>query len=179
MTRQSFVLSRSSWVAAAVALAALPLLVASGLAQEATPMGAAQAGDGPHPAHIHAGSCAELGDVVVPLTDIAAREGEQRGSGSGHPVKGSHTQVEMTLDEILDGEHAINVHLSADEIGTYIACGDISGVVFQDQDDGERQLIIGLGELNDSGHSGIAWISEDEGGTTEIAVNLIEPDEMQ
>ena len=32
-------------------------------------------------------------------------------------------------------------------------------------------------ELNDSGHVGIAWLSEDD-GTTEVAVNLIEPDEM-
>ena len=179
MTQQSFVLSRSIRVAAVIAFATLSMLMSSSLAQEATPMGEVQAGDGPHPAHIHSGSCDQLGDVVVPLTDVAAREGDQRGMGSGHPVKGSHTQVDMALDEILDGEHAINVHLSAEEIDTYIACGDITGVVFQDEDDGERQLIIGLGELNDSGHSGIAWISEDEGGTTEIAINLIEPDEMQ
>jgi hypothetical protein len=93
-------------------------------------------------------------------------------------VKGSHTVVDMPLNEILDGGHAINVHLSAEEIDTSIACGDISGVVLMDEDDGERQLIIGLGDLNDSGHSGIAWISE-EGDQTEVAVNLIEPDEMQ
>ena len=178
MTRGLFVLGRSLRGAAVIAFAALPLLVSSGLAQDATPTDAAQAGDGPHPAHIHSGTCAELGDVVVPLTDVAAREGEQMGMGSGHEVKGSHTVVEMPLDEILDGGHAINVHLSAEEIDTYIACGDISGVVFPDEDDGERQLVIGLGELNDSGHSGIAWLSEDEDGTTEVAVNLIEPDEM-
>jgi hypothetical protein len=166
-------------VAAVIAFAALPMLVSSGFAQEATPMAEAQAGDGPHPVHIHSGSCAELGDVVVPLTDVAAREGEARGMGAGHPVKGSHTVVDMPLDEILDGGHAINVHLSAEEIGTYIACGDISGVVFPDEDDGERMVIFGLGELNDSGHSGIVWLSEDDDGTTEVAVNLIEPDEMQ
>ncbi len=187
MTRQPVVLGRSLrlhvhvhlQVAAVIAFAALLPLVSSGLAQDATPMGEAQAGDGPHPAHIHSGSCAELGDVVAPLTDVAAREGEARGMGSGHPVKGSHTVVEMPLDEILDGGHAINVHLSAEEIDTYIACGDISGMVFIDEDDGERQLVIGLGELNDSGHSGVAWLSEDQDGTTEVAVNLIEPDEMR
>ena len=140
-------------------------------------MGAAPAGDGPHPAHIHSGSCAELGDVVVPLTDVAAREGEERGMGSGHPVKGSHTQVEMPFDEILDGGHAINVHLSAEEIDTYIACGDIMGVVFPDEDDGEQQLVIGLAELNDSGHTGTAWLGAD-GEQTEVVVTLIEPDEM-
>jgi hypothetical protein len=178
MTRKSFVLSRSSRVAAVLAFAALPLLVSGSLAQEGTPVGEAQMGDGPHPAHIHSGSCAELGEVVAPLTDVAERTGEQLGMGAGHPVKGSHTIVDMPLDEILSGGHAINVHLSAEEIDTYIACGDISGAVFEDEDDGERQVIIALGELNDSGHVGIAWLSEDDDGTTEVAVNLIEPDEM-
>jgi hypothetical protein len=179
MTRESFVRGRSLRVAAVLAFAALPVLVSSGLAQEATPADAMQAADGPHPAHIHSGSCAELGDVVVPLNDVAAREGEERGMGAGHAVKGSHTVVEMPFDEILDGGHAINVHLSAEEIDTYIACGDIMGVVFPDEDDGEQQLVIGLAELNDSGHVGIAYLTEDEDGTTEVAVNLIEPDEMQ
>lgn len=142
-------------------------------------MGEMQMGEGPHPAHIHNGTCEELGDVVVPLTDIQERTGEQAGSGTVHAVKGSHTVADMTLDDVLASPHAINVHLSAEEIGSYIACGNIAGVVFPDEDDGERMLIIGLGELNDSGHSGIAWISEDTDGTQiEVAVNLIEPEEM-
>lgn len=178
MNHQSLGLRRSSRIAAVIAFAALPLLASSSLAQEGTPVGEAQTGDGPHPAHIHSGTCAELGDVVAPLTDVAERTGEQMGTGSGNPVKGSLTLVDMPLDEILAGGHAINVHLSAEEIGTYIACGDVSGVVFTDEDDGERQMVIGLGELNDSGHAGIAWLSE-EGDQTEVAVNLIEPDEMQ
>ena len=39
-------------------------------------------------------------------------------------------------------------------------------------------LFIGLGELNDSGHTGTAWLRRD-GGQTEVVVNLIEPDEME
>jgi hypothetical protein len=178
-------LSRTSRIAAAIAFVALPLLASGSFAQEATPaaagtpMGEMAMGDGPHPAHIHSGTCEELGDVVVPLTDVQVREGEEAGSGIAHPIKGSHTQVDMPLQDIIDGGHAINVHLSAEEIGTYIACGDISGVVFEDQDDGERMLIIALRELNDSGHTGIAWLSEDnEGAQTEVAINLIEPEEM-
>jgi hypothetical protein len=66
--------------------------------------------------------------------------------------------------------------LSADEIGVYIACGDIGGELVTD-DDGERHLVIGLGELNDSGHSGIAWLGDD-GDQTEVVISLIEPDEL-
>jgi plastocyanin len=35
-------------------------------------------------------------------------------------------------------------------------------------------LIIGLGELNDSGHTGIAWLGA-EGDQTRVAVHLVEP----
>ena len=80
----------------------------------------------------------------------------------------------MPLQEIIDGGHAINVHLSAEEIDTYIACGDIGGVVTTDEGEEENELIIGLGELNDSGHTGIAWLGA-EGDQTRVAVHLVEP----
>jgi len=68
---------------------------------------------GGHPAHIHSGTCAELGDVVYPLTDLDA-------------TGASVTIIEVPLAELLaSGPYAINIHLSADEIGTYVACGDI------------------------------------------------------
>jgi hypothetical protein len=69
---------------------------------------------GGHPAHIHSGTCADLGDVVYPLTDVDA---------SGESV----TVVDVPLADLLSGgPYAINVHLSADEIGTYVACGDVT-----------------------------------------------------
>jgi hypothetical protein len=92
-------------------------------------------------------------------------------------VKNSIAVVEMPLQEIIDGGHAINVHLSAEEIDVYIACGDIGGSVTTDED-GRMHLFIGLGELNDSGHTGVAWLGAD-GEHTEVSVSLIEPDEMQ
>ena len=182
MTNLPRALARTQRLAAVTALAALAVLVPAGAAQtpadQATPVGGVEDGDGPHPAHIHAGTCDQLGEVVYPLTDLAAPEGEDAGPDTAHAVKTSETLVDAPLEDIIDGGHAINVHLSAEEIGTYIACGDISGVVFVDEDDGERQMVIGLGELNESGHAGIAWLSE-EGDQTEVAVNLIEPDEMR
>jgi plastocyanin len=141
------------------------------------PAMAAQDDDAPHPAHIHAGTCAELGDVVYPLTDVAVAEGESSGPESALPVKVSETVVDAPLQEIIDGGHAINVHLSADEIGTYIACGDIGGVVNTGENDSDQELIIGLGELSDSGHSGVAWLGAD-GDQTHVAIMLLEPSEM-
>jgi plastocyanin len=156
---------------AVVALAALALF---------TPGLAAQDDDAEvHPAHIHSGTCAELGDVVVPLTDIAhiGDDAERTGPASAIPVKSSVTVVDMPLQEIIDGGHAINVHESAEEIDVYIACGDIGGEVATDEGEEENELVIGLGELNDSGHTGIAWLGA-EGDQTRVAVHLVEPATM-
>src|SRR5215203_2752886 len=129
-----------------------------------------------HPAHIHNGTCAELGDVVAPLNDVThiGDDAERTGPASAIPVKGSVTVVDMPLQEVIDGGHAINVHLSAEEIDTYIACGDIGGAVTTDEGETENELIIGLGELNGSGHTGIAWLGA-EGDKTRVAVHLVEP----
>jgi plastocyanin len=165
-------IARSIRLGSVAALTALALL---------TPGLAAQDDEAEvHPAHIHSGSCAELGDVVAPLIDVAHILGapgngtERTDAPSAIPVKSSVTVVDMPLQEIIDGGHAINVHLSADEIDTYIACGEIGGAVTTDEGEEEPELIIGLGELNDSGHTGIAWLGAD-GDQTRVAVHLVEP----
>jgi len=128
-----------------------------------------------HPAHIHSGTCADLGDVVLPLTDVTpiGDESKRTGATTAIPVQNSLTVVDMPLQEIIDGQYAINIHLSADKIDTYIACGDIGGIVTTDEGESEPELIIGLGELNGSGYSGIAWLGAD-GDQTRVAIDLAE-----
>ena len=65
------------------------------------------------PAHIHTGSCAEIGGVVYPLT---------------FPVNGvSETTLNVSLDAILAQlPLALNVHKSAAEANVYVACGDLA-----------------------------------------------------
>ncbi len=166
---------RSSRIAAVIALAALTLAVPAGLAQTPVADTASEA----HPAHIHSGTCDQLGDVVYPLADVMTLTGEEMGAAGGHAVKVSEVNhVDAPLQEILDGGHAINVHLSAEEIGTYIACGNISGVVHERENGEGMEIVIGLAELNDSGHVGIAWLGDDGEGGTNVTVSLIEPGEM-
>jgi hypothetical protein len=66
----------------------------------------------PQPAHIHSGACPDVGDVVHPLTNV------ENGS--------SETEVAASLEDLQAGEFAVNVHQSEADIGTYVACGDIS-----------------------------------------------------
>ena len=176
MTLSSSAFGRSSRIAAMIAFAALTLLVPASLAQTPEADTEAEA----HPAHIHSGTCDQLGDVVYPLADVTYPTGEQMGAAGGHEVKLSEVNhVDVPLQELLDGGHAINVHLSAEEIGTYIACGNIGGVVHERENGEGMEIVIGLGELNDSGHVGIAWLGDDGEGGTNVSVSLIEPEEMQ
>ena len=67
---------------------------------------------GDHPAHIHMGTCANLDPTPeFPLTNV------QNGT--------STTVVNQALSTIMRTQRAINLHLSAAEIATYVACGDI------------------------------------------------------
>jgi hypothetical protein len=67
------------------------------------------------PAHIHFGSCAQLGDVKYPLSNVA--------TGT------SQTILSVSLAELVSQPFAINVHKSAAEIGVYVACGDSTNMV--------------------------------------------------
>ena len=126
-------------------------------------------GSAAHPAHIHFGSCGELGEVFFPLSDVVPDSLVQEGSlvstsgkigvETGAPVAISTSTIDVTIAELITGPHAINVHKSAEEIGTYVACGDLSGRLVNDE------LIIGLQPLNGSGDAGIAILREESGQT--------------
>lgn len=131
------------------------------MAQDATPVASPVAGAEVRPAHIHAGSCPDVGEVVAPLSELSTSAGMTGGSDTsmgemarGIPAEYSFTTVDVPLDVIMDGEHAINIHESAENIGNYIACGDLAGTV-----DANGSLAVGLRELNGSGYSGIALLS--------------------
>ena len=66
----------------------------------------------PQPAHIHDGTCADLKGVAYALTNVV-------GGSSTTVVKG------VTVDKLLAGTNAINVHASAEDLGKYVACGNI------------------------------------------------------
>jgi hypothetical protein len=129
-----------------------------------------------HPAHIHAGDCAALGEVVAPLSNVGAdfqMDGTpmsgmtMMGQASAMPVVASVSTVPLALADIVAGNHAINIHESAENIQNYVACGAIGGAML-----GASDLPIGLGELNGSGYSGVAWLHDNGDGTTTVYVFL-------
>src|ERR671910_2510668 len=145
-----------------------PVAVMMVLFSTAVPLARGQEVDAPHPAHIHSGTCDNLGDIVAPLSDVTElTAGESFGVPTAVLVKESDTDVPLPLGDILSAPHAINVHESAEAIQNYIACGDIGGRVI----DGD--LVIGLRELNDSGHQGVAVLEGNDAGTV-VRVYLTE-----
>jgi len=163
---------------AGVAAAAL-VLMAGAVAQDmgSTP----EVTEVAHPAHIHSGSCPEVGDVVFPLEYVTVNGSDDLASPetnmAGHAMDAtpadeesmtlsSTTTVEASLDDILGAEHAINVHESDENIQNYIACGDITGMP------GSEELEITLDELNGSGASGTATLTDNGDGTTTVVIEL-------
>jgi hypothetical protein len=67
----------------------------------------------PQPAHIHDGTCASLKGVAYALSNVV-------GGASTTTVKG------VTIDKLLGGTYAVNVHESAANLGKYVACGNIT-----------------------------------------------------
>ena len=103
----------------------------------------------PQPIHVHSGACDALGGVEYPLTAVV----------DGASV----TVIDAALTSLKGGANAINVHLSGDEIGTYVACGDIPGK--------GSSVTIALDELNDSGQTGAATLIA-SGGQTTVVVSI-------
>src|SRR5687768_11348730 len=123
----------------AVLLVAMSMLAsvsaASAQGTDATPAAGGDA-TGAFPAHIHAGTCETLGDVVFRLNELpragadmpenstpvaaVATPADDAGTpaamttsstpaaGGGMPVASSTTTVDASLDDILGAEHAIN-----------------------------------------------------------------------
>jgi len=131
-----------------------------------------------HPSHIHEGTCDSLDpNPAGPLNNVEPRLNEDDDEAN-QPVGvltaarvlfAETDDVDLSWDDMLATSHALNVHLSDEEISTYIACGDIGGVVVDDE------LVISLEPQNDSGYHGIAILDKDESGNVDVTVYLAEP----
>ena len=127
-------------------------------AQEASP---------PRPSHIHTGDCDEPGEVVQPLNSLTVPVGAVSGNSDAVIAEAAFTIIPQPLVDLLAEDHALKVHLSADQIQTYLACGDIGGAA-----DADGALIVGMKELDDSGYAGIAYLVPAADGSTSVSVMI-------
>ncbi|MGI8477693.1 MAG: plastocyanin/azurin family copper-binding protein, partial [Thermomicrobiales bacterium] len=128
-----------------------------------------------HPAHIHLGTCDKLGEIALALSNVGpgfVSGGNARTAGKSigatadvYPVAVSVTTVNASLTQITDGDHAINIHESKENIQNYIACANIGGTIYGED------LIVGLETRNGSGYSGIA-VLHGRGDKTTLTIYL-------
>jgi hypothetical protein len=140
-----------------------------------------------HPAHIHSGTCTQIGEIIFPLNDLQPVSTASTPQAGGEVAAESTTVVDASLETILAEPHVINVHLSAEDIETYIACGEIAptsgpvGTAGTPEKDAAaaatpasgQQLQMPLHELNGSGYQGQATLVDLGDGTTQVTVQLL------
>ena len=113
--RRAVKTSRAGVTTLALCLASLTGLFlggSGGQAQEASP---------PRPSHIHVGDCDEPGEVIQPLTSLTVPTGDVSGNSDAVVAEAAFTSIPQSLDELLAEDHALKVHLSKEQIQTYIA----------------------------------------------------------
>ena len=116
---------------------------------------------------IHIGDCDELREVVQPLTSLTVPAGVIAGNDEAVLAEAAFSTIPLSLDAMLAEDHALKVHVSQEEIETYLACGDIGGTV-----DADGALIVGLKEVDGSGYTGIAYLVPGGPGETVLSVMI-------
>ena len=130
-----------------------------------------------HPVRIRTGTCASLGTEAFVLSDVVpggvTRGGDllstsgDVGTDAGVPVAISESTIEVSLDELIAGPHAVNVHKSSDDPAATVACGEIAGQMLN------GSLVIGLQQVNASGDVGVATLTEGSDSRTMVRIFMV------
>ena len=123
---------------------------------EGTPAG------GVHPAHIHANTAAEGGPIAISLTSVDGTTGVSRTQ-----VGTFDDGTAIGYSELIDYDGYINVHMSATDLGTIVAQGDIGANALT----GET-VTYPLAAVAGSGVSGTATFAERNDGTTLVTLRV-------
>jgi plastocyanin len=122
-------------------------------------------------AHIHAGTCEELGIVVYSLPDIRSyRLGEADSSGVG-VVELTTGTANVPLRDLFGEPFSIHVHQSAQNKQTYIACSDIGSQPEAPWTESDG-LTLNAREQQESGYSGFTTLRPTPDGGTEVTIAL-------
>ena len=117
---------------------------------------------GSFPAHIHANSAAETGDILIDLNEVDGASGE-----STTIISATKAGTAITYEQILELDAYINIHQSANDLGTLIAQGDI-GVNEITADSREYELKSAV----DANISGTATIHKRVSGASLLEISL-------
>ncbi|HEV2127870.1 MAG TPA: hypothetical protein VGR22_04545 [Thermomicrobiales bacterium] len=131
-----------------------------------------------HPANIYTGTCEDLDESAYQLESVTTEPVEVEGTLGASPVPAetglpgdvigrSVSQVDASLQELLEGQYVVNVY-NSENMETAIACGAIEGEIETES------LSIVLHEVNDSGVVGQATFTDHGDGTAGVTVTLLD-----
>lgn len=118
---------------------------------------------GMHPGHIHFNTAAEGGDIAVSFTPVDGTSGM-----SVTNISTLDDNTSISYDELLNFDGYINIHLSASDLGTLVAQGDIG----QNELTGVEK-VYDLGEKDVDGISGTATFRERMNGEALAILELM------
>ncbi|WP_431136718.1 CHRD domain-containing protein [Psychroserpens mesophilus] len=120
---------------------------------------------GMHPAHIHFNTAAETGAIAITLETVNGDTGYS--STNVTALNEDQGGALITYDELLGFDGYINVHLSADDLGTLVAQGDIG----QNELTG-TSIVYDLATADVPGINGTATFSERVNGEALATIAL-------
>lgn len=110
-----------------------------------------------HPAHIHAGTC----DDIEPEPEYNLENVGEAGT--------STSEVDVPLDDLIDGDYVIDLHLAPNQLGSLIVCGEIEG-----QPTNGAGTPVAVGGQGDATATASATASATETATTEPTPTVAE-----
>jgi len=118
---------------------------------------------GMHPAHIHSNTALQGGGIIFSFNPVNGTTGMSK---TNFAMLDDNTMI--GYDDLMDIDGYINVHLSAEDLGTIVAQGDIG----QNELTGESKTYI-LGEKDVPGINGTATFRERADGTTLAILEVV------
>ena len=115
-----------------------------------------------HPAHIHANTAAETGDIVLDLNAVDGATGI-----SETVVNKLNDGTPFDYEDLISLDGYVNVHESASNLGTLVAQGDIG----QNELTGDTEQYV-LGSVSNPAISGMASFAKRINGETLVTVSL-------
>jgi plastocyanin len=121
-------------------------------------------------AHIHAGTCDELGIVVYSLPNIRTYRIGESDSGVGAIELISGT-ANVPLSGLFGEPFSVHVHESAQNKQRYVACADVGGRPPAPWTEADGLVLEAKGQ-NDSGYSGFVLLQPSADGETNVTIML-------
>lgn len=126
-----------------------------------------------HLAHIHAGTCDQLGIVVYSLSNVQSVV-LPIGNDGAEQVEMIAGTANVALTDLFKEPFSVHIHESEQNKQNYIGCAEV-GTQPAAPWAPDQGLSLDVAEQAKSGHHGVATLRPDTGGATTVTILLIAP----